>query len=166
MGINGLPKMLRDRNTLTDKIRKIKGCTLGIDSSILSTVFLYSNANAIERYHMVPRMPYLTLIDAHYDPIIQFFNNLDIKLLFVLDGARNPITLKKATNDSRDLPHEEAANKLRSIYANDEDVEQAVLEKLRKRAVKPDTEFYAEFIQYLFRSFSSTACSTSSSFDE
>ena len=60
MGINGLPKMLRDRNTPTDKIRKIKGCTLGIDSSILSAVFLYSNANAVERYHMVPRMPYLT----------------------------------------------------------------------------------------------------------
>ena len=82
MGINGLPKMLRDRNTPTDKIRKIKGCTLGIDSSILSAVFLYSNANAVERYHMVPRMPYLELIDAHYDPIIQFFNHLDINVKY------------------------------------------------------------------------------------
>ncbi len=149
MGITGLSVLMRNKNAPTCKIKRVRGVTLGVDSSILSAKFLYSHTTAIERYHMVPRMPYLTLIDTYYDPIIQYFKTLDIKLIFVLDWARNP--LKKATNDTRDLPREEATKELRNIYANHEDVEQAYLDKLRKRAIKPDTEFYAEFIQYLIR---------------
>ena len=45
----------------------------------------------IERYHMVPRISYLSFINNYFDAIINEFTHYKIKLVIVFDGASNQL---------------------------------------------------------------------------
>ncbi len=99
MGILDLAPHLRDKRNPTNNLSELKGKILGIDVSILSVKFVKSDPRVIDRYHMLPKVPYLELIHEYFGKIINLFKKYDIKCVFVLDGARNP--LKFMENDRR-----------------------------------------------------------------
>ena len=78
MGILDLSKHLRDHANPTNNISELKGTILGIDASILSVRFVKSDQRVIDRYHMLPKVPYLELIHEYFGGIISLFKKYDI----------------------------------------------------------------------------------------
>ena len=66
--------------------------------------------------HMLPKVPYLELIHEYFGGIISLFKKYDIKCVFILDGARNP--LKLIENERRNQYVQKAQEKLKEVYKN------------------------------------------------
>ena len=149
MGILDLAPHLRDKRNPTNNLSELKGKILGIDVSILSVRFVKSDPRVIGRYHMLPKVPYLELIHEYFGKIINLFKKYDIKCVFVLDGARNP--LKFMENDRRNQYVVKAEEKLKKVYENMEEGTTSELNKLKKDATKVDEYMVAELISYFQR---------------
>lgn len=146
MGINGLPPLLRDPKNLRHDLKDCRAGTVGIDCSILTVKFLHSDPMHIDRYHMLPRVPYGELLHNYFNRFISFFKKYSMPVIFVFDGQRNP--LKKNTNDQRQLPIDNSMKQLQDIYKKNEKADQSHINMLRKKAITVDVELVSELIEY------------------
>ena len=149
MGIKDLAPHLRDYKNPVNHLSEIKHKVLGIDVSILSVRFLVGNSNAIDRYHMLPKVPYLELIHGYFGNIISVFQKYNVSCVFVFDGCRNP--LKSEENERRQSKIKNAEEELQKLYRNAQEVPSFYLRKLKRDSVKVDEYFLAELISYFKR---------------
>jgi hypothetical protein len=98
---------------------------------------------------MSPRVPYLELIHEYFGRIINLFKKHDIKCVFVLDGARNP--LKFMENERRKQHVLQAEQKLKKVYESMQGISTTELNKLKKNAIQVDEYMVAELISYFQR---------------
>jgi hypothetical protein len=99
MGILNLSSQLKECHGPSILLSKIHGKRIAIDTSILTMQFLTGNDDAIERFHMSPRIPYFEILTSFFMKKISFFKQYECTLIWVLDGSSNP--LKNSTNISR-----------------------------------------------------------------
>jgi 5'-3' exonuclease len=99
MGVKDLSKELRPTKVLTSNISELNGNIMGIDASIYLHKALTSSSDMGALFHQVPSVTVGLLIDRYFDKLYAIFKANNIKILFVVDGGRNP--LKAVTNDAR-----------------------------------------------------------------
>jgi 5'-3' exonuclease len=99
MGVQDLSKEFRPSRELTSNISQLRGKIVGIDASIYLNKALNSSPEISLLFHQEPSVTVGHLIRKYFDRFYRIFEANDIKILFVLDGARNP--MKSVTNDSR-----------------------------------------------------------------
>ena len=99
MGVKDLSKELRASNALVSKLSDLSGKILGVDVSIWLNKALFSSPEIYHYFHQDPKVTVGPIIESYLNSMYSLFLDNDIKILFVLDGARNP--LKAATNSAR-----------------------------------------------------------------
>ena len=92
MGVQDLSKELRASKKLVTNL-------LGIDASIWLNKAIVASSEISLLFHQEPRVTVGHLIDQFFDRLLSMFESNNIKILFVIDGARNP--RKALTNDAR-----------------------------------------------------------------
>jgi 5'-3' exonuclease len=108
MGITDLPKLLRESKKPTSKPSELNDCVLGVDTSIWLNKAIFSSTEFCHSFCQVPSISVAHIIDVYMDSMLSLFDRNSIKLLFVLDGARNP--LKTDTNKARKKSSDDAQN--------------------------------------------------------
>ena len=99
MGVKNLSKELRAPNSLVSKLSDLSGKTHGVDVSIWLNKALFSSTEIYQFFHLDPKVTVGPVIESYLNSMHSLFIANDIEILFVLDGARNP--LKAATNIAR-----------------------------------------------------------------
>ena len=99
MGVKNLSKELRAPNSLVSKLSDLSGKTLGVDVSIWLNKALFSSPEIYQFSNLDPKVNVGPVIESYLNSMHSLFIANDIEILFVLDGARNP--LKAATNIAR-----------------------------------------------------------------
>ena len=96
MGVKDLSKELRPSNKLSSHLSTFSGKIVGLDASIWLNKALFSSPEINVLFHQLPRVSISHLIGKYFDTLHSVFEVNNITILFVLDGARNP--LKALTN--------------------------------------------------------------------
>ena len=99
MGVQDLSKELRASKKLVTNLSDYSGKILGVDASIWLNKAIFASPEISLLFHQEPRVTVGHLIDQFFDRLLSVFEANSIKILFVIDGARNP--LKALTNDAR-----------------------------------------------------------------
>ena len=99
MGVKDLSKELRASKKLVTNISDYSGKILGVDASIWVNIAIFASPEISTLFHQEPSVTVGHLIDQFFDRLLSVFMANDIKILFVIDGARNP--LKALTNEAR-----------------------------------------------------------------
>jgi hypothetical protein len=110
MGSQDQPKELRASGELTNNICELIGEIVGIDSSIFLHKNLKSSPKITMLFHQKPSVTLGHLIDRYFDRLYNIFKANNMKILFVVDGLRNP--LKGVTNGAREKISTDVANRL------------------------------------------------------
>ena len=110
MGIKDLSKQLRESNKPVSLLSDLKNNILGVDSSIWLHKAIFSSPEFCQTFHQEPRVSVAHLIEMYMDSMLPIFEANSIKLLFVLDGARNP--LKEETNRARKKKSDDAYSEM------------------------------------------------------
>ena len=99
MDVKDLTKELRGSNALLSELSDLSGKILGVEFSIWLNEALFSSPEIYHYFHQDPKVSVEPIIESYLNFMYSLFLDNDIKILFVLDGPRNP--LKVATNSAR-----------------------------------------------------------------
>ena len=99
MGVQDLSKELRPSTKLTTCLSGFNGSTFGIYASIWLNKASSSSPEIGLLFHRLPSVSLRHLMSQYFNQLHNAFHSNNIRTLFVLDGARNP--LKAATNELR-----------------------------------------------------------------
>ena len=110
MGVKNLSKELRTSRKLVTNLSDYSGKILGIDASIWLSKAVFASSEISTLFHQEPKVAVEHLIDQFFDRLHSVFTANSIKILFVIDGARNP--LKAFTNEARKKKSSDATEEM------------------------------------------------------
>jgi 5'-3' exonuclease len=113
MGVQDLSKELRASKNLVTNLSDYSEKILGVDASIWLNKAIFASPEISLLFHQEPRVTVGHLIDQFFDRLLSVFEANSIKILFVIDGARNP--LKALTNDARKKKSSEATEEMENL---------------------------------------------------
>ena len=146
MGILNLTPQLKECHGPTVPLSQIFKKTIAIDTSILTVQFLKGNDDAIERFHMSPRIPYFEILTSYFLKKIEFFKQYECKLIWVLDGSSNP--LKLSTNISRKQKSNDKYQQLLLAYQQNEVNDKTFIKNLKRDSTAPTDDIIAELVNF------------------
>ena len=117
MGVKNLNSLLllgdhRCRSSLSS----LRGETVAVDVAYLLVQFTKHSPNIYQMFHFMNEQDFDDELEDWLNEWLQLFRKLDITIIFVGEGDRNPC--KKATNDKRDKLVADAKVKLDTILQN------------------------------------------------
>ena len=89
------------------------------------------------------------LVSQYFDRLHAVFDSNNIKILFVLDGARNP--LKAATNELRKKKSSDAAEELLELIKSGDQEQMKKITALKKKGVYVREDILGEFVRWCER---------------
>lgn len=99
MGVQDLSKELRPSDVRSSLLSSLSGKIVGLDASIWLHKCLFSSPEMTTLFHQLPPVSIAHIVDRYFNQLHAVFEVNSITILFVLDGARNP--LKAHTNELR-----------------------------------------------------------------
>lgn len=146
MGVKDLSKELRPSDHLISCLSTLSGKIVGLDASIWLNKALFSSPEIIALFHQLPRVSISHHIKKFFDILHSVFEANNITILFVLDGARNP--LKARTNQIRQKKNSDACEEMQNLIesGDQENLKKIVVVKKRGLFVREDV--LAGFIQW------------------
>ena len=88
-------------------------------------------------------------VSQFFDHLLQTFDINGIEILFVLDGARNP--LKAATNEAREKKSNDAKCELSDLIKTGDPEQLKKITALKKKAVYVREDILADFVAWCSR---------------
>ena len=156
MGIIDLPQLLRESKKPTSKLSELSESILGVDTSIWLNKAIFSSTEFCHSFCQEPSISVAHIIDLYMDSMLSLFEKNSIKLLFVLDGARNP--LKADTNTARkkssDDAHFEVMNLIKTM--NTDNIRR--INQLKKSSVYVREDIVAGFVSWCTRKNQRVVC--------
>jgi 5'-3' exonuclease len=149
MGVQDLSKELRASKKLVSSLSVFNGKTLGVDASIWLNKAIFSSPEISVLFHQEPRVSVGHLIDQYFNSLYSIFEANSIKILFVIDGARNP--LKAATNETRKKRSTDAANEVLELIQSGDQEHLKRITALKKKAVYVREDILAYFVRFCIR---------------
>jgi exonuclease 1 len=122
------------------------GKILGVDTSIWLNKAIFSCPEFCHHFHQVPHVSVEAIIEAYLNSMHSLFISNNIKLLFVLDGARNP--LKAMTNESRKKKSDAAEREMTNLIITGDPDNMRAINQLKKKAVYVREDVVAGFINW------------------
>ena len=156
MGIKDLSKQLRVSNKATSKLSDLKDQILGVDTSIWLNRAIYSSPEICHGFHQEPRVSVAHIIDMYMDSLLSIFEANSIKLLFVLDGSRNP--LKKDTNIARKKKSDDAYSEMLDLIKTNDTENIKRINQLKKQALYVREDVVAGFVAWCTRKDLKVVC--------
>ena len=132
MGVGDFCKLLRASNSSPDGLDEVQGQTVGVDISGIMHKGVRSEAGR-DAYHARPLVP-INAVLVRLSELIDAFEMLSIKAIFVFDGSRHPA--KQRTDDERKHNFDEAQTKLAAIVAENRAADARAV-KLCTASVRP-----------------------------
>ena len=99
MGVKYFSQELRSSKIRASQLSDFNGKVVGVDASIWLNKAIFALPEIGVLFHQLPPVSLGQPIRQYFDQLYSVFESNSIKVLFVLDGARNP--LKAATNEMR-----------------------------------------------------------------
>ena len=146
MGVKDLSKVLRASNALVSKLSDLSGKILGVDVSIWLNKALFSSSEICHCFHQDPRVTVGPIIESYLDAMYKLFVENDIKILFVLDGARNP--LKAATNCARKKMSDDAQIEMMNLINTQDPEHLRKINIYKKKSLYVREDIIADFISW------------------
>ena len=146
MGVQDLSRELRASKKLDTKLSDFEGKILGVDTSIWLNKAIFASPEISVLFHQEPRVTVGHLIDIYFDRFLTVFKENKIKVLFVLDGARNP--LKASTNEARRKKSLDASEELVELIASGDYDNFKKITALKKKAVYVREDITADFVRW------------------
>ena len=116
MGVEGLSKELRPSSVRSSLLSSLSGKIVGLDASIWLHKSLFSSPEMTTLFHQLPPVSVAHIIGRYFDQVLALFEVNNITILFVLDGARNP--LKAHTNALRQKKNSDASLEMKNLIAS------------------------------------------------
>ena len=149
MGVQDLSKELRASKKLVTNLSDYSGKILGVDASIWLNKAIFASAEISLLFHQEPRVTVGHLIDQFFDRLLSVFEANNIKILFVIDGARNP--LKAMTNDARKKKSSEATEEMLNLISSGDFENMRRITALKKKGVYVREDILADFVRWCSR---------------
>ena len=146
MGIKDLSKQLREFNKPVSLLSDLKNSTLGENSLIWLNKAIFSSPEFCHTFHQEPRISVAHLIEMYVDSILPIFEVNSIKLLFVLDGARNP--LKEETNRARKKKSDDTYSEMINLIQGGDNESIKEVNQLKKQAAYVREDITAGFVAW------------------
>ena len=146
MGVQDLSKELRASNILVSKLSELSGKILGVDTSVWLNKASFSCPEFCHYFYQEPHVTVQPIIESYLNSMLLIFTSNDIKLLLVLDGARNPmkaLTNKRRKNKS-DLAKVEMTNLINTL--DSENIK--LINQFKKKAVYVREDVVAGFFSW------------------
>ena len=144
-----LSKELRPSAKLTTRLSQFDGSTVGIDASIWLNKAIFSSPEIGLLFHQLPSVSLGHLVGQYFDRLHSVFDANNIRVLFVLDGARNP--LKAATNELRKKKSSDATKELLELIKSGDQEQLKKITALKKRGVYVREDILGEFVRWCER---------------
>ena len=149
MGVQDLSRELRASKNLDTKLSDFGGKILGVDTSIWLNKALFASPEISVLLHEEPRVTVGHLIDMYFDRLLAVFKANDIKMLFILDGARNP--LKAITNEARKKKSSDATEEMLELIDTGDYGNFKKITAMKKKAVYVREDVVADFVRWCGR---------------
>ena len=146
MGVKDLSKELRASNSLTSKLSDLSGKILGVDVSIWLNIALFSSPEIYHCFHQDPKVTVGPIIESYLNSMHSLFVANNIKILFVLDGARNP--LKASTNTARKKKSDDAKIEMTNLMNTHDPEHPRKINIYKKKALYVREDIVAGFISW------------------
>ena len=146
MGVKDLSKELRASNALVSKLSDLSGKILGVDVSIWLNKALFSSPEICHSFHQDPKIAVGSNIEPYLNSMHSLFLDNDIKILFVLDGARNP--LKAATNSARQKMSDNAKTEMTNLINTHDPEHMRKINIFKKKSLYVREDIVADFISW------------------
>ena len=101
-------------------------------------------------------MSFAHIIDMYMDSLLSVFEANDIKLLFVLDGSKNP--LKKDTNVARKKKSDDAYSEMLDLIKTKDTENRKRINQLKKQALYVREDDVAGFVAWCTRKNLKVVC--------
>lgn len=149
MGVKDLSKELRASDELVTSLSNFSGKILGVDASIWLNKAISVSPEISTLFHQEPTVTVGHLIDQFFDRLHSVFIVNNIKLLFVIDGARNP--LKSLTTEARKRKRSDATEEmLEMIKMGDADYMKKIA-SLKRTGTYVRNDILADFVQWCIK---------------
>ena len=149
MVITDLPKLLRESKKPTSKLSELSASILGVDTSIWLNKAIFSSAEFCHSFCQEPSISVAHIIDLYMDSMLSLFEKNGIKLLFVLDGARNP--LKADTNTTRKKSSDDAHSEMVNLISTKNVDNMKRINQLKRSSVYVREDVVAGFVSWCTR---------------
>ena len=149
MGVKDLSKELRSSSKLSTKLSDFTGKVIGVDASIWLNKAIFSSPEIGALFHQLPPVSLAHQISQYFDRLHAVFDSNNIKILFVLDGARNP--LKAVTNEFRKKKSLDALEEVLELIRTGDQENIKKITALKKKAVYVREDILAEFVLWCRR---------------
>lgn len=149
MGVKDLSKELRASDELVTSLSGFSGKILGVHASIWLNKAISESPEISTLFHQEPTVTVGHLIDQFFDRLHSVFIANNIKTLFVIDGARNP--LKSLTTESRKKKRSDATEEmLEMIKMGDPDYMKKIA-SLKRKGAYVRNDVLADFVQWCIK---------------
>ena len=145
MGVGDFCKLLRASNSSPDGLDEVQGQTVGVDISGIMHKGVRSEAGR-DAYHARPLVP-INAVLVRLSELIDAFEMLSIKAIFVFDGSRHPA--KQRTDDERKHNFDEAQTKLAAIVAENRAADARAVKLWRGKCTTIRADVIAMVVQFL-----------------
>ena len=146
MGVKDLSKELRQSDKLTSHLSTFSGKVVGLDASIWLNKALFSSPEITALFHQLPKVSIAHLIRKYFDVLHSVFEANDITILFVLDGARNP--LKALTNQIRQKSNSDACLEMQNLIELGDQNNLKKIATVKKRGLYVREDVLADFVEW------------------
>jgi XPG N-terminal domain len=137
MGITDLPTLLRESKKPTSKLSELNDSVLGVDTTIWLNKAIFSGAEFCYSLSQEPSIFYI-------DSMPSLFERNSIKLLFDLDGARDP--LKADTNNAMKKSSDDAHSEMLDLISTKNTDNMRRINQLKKSSVYVREDIVASFV--------------------
>jgi len=139
MGVKELLKNLGyDSKHPLHSVDSLSGLTIGIDSMVLLTSFIKSDMRIVDKFYLGYTTDFDDELASYLNKKLAIFIELKCKLIFVIDGDRNP--LKAETNSHRQDVATKAKDALDLMKNNPDNVDLGDVYKVMKETVTVSKE--------------------------
>ena len=146
MGVEGLSKELRPSGVRSSLLSSLSGKIVGLDASIWLHKSLFSSPEMTTLFHQLPPVSVAHIIDRYFDQVLALFEVNNITILFVLDGARNP--LKAHTNALRQKKNSDASLEMKNLIESGDQNELKNITTLKKRGLFVREDVFDSFVRW------------------
>ena len=156
MGVQDLSKELRASGSLVSKLSELSGKILGVDTSAWLNKAIFSCPEFCHYFHQEPQVTVQPIIESYLNSMLSIFTSNNIKLLFVLDGARNP--LKASTNERRKSKSDLAKAEMIKLINTLDPENIKLINQFKKKAVYVREDVVAGFISWCHKKSLTYVC--------
>ena len=144
MGVQDLSKELRPSDVRSSLLSSLSGKVVGLDASIWLHKSLFSSPEMTMLFHQLPPVSLAHIVDRYFDQLLALFEVNNVTILFVLDGARNP--LKAHTNALRQKKYSDASLEMKNLTESGDQNELKTITTLKKKGLHVREDVLDSFV--------------------